>query len=94
MKIEPEENINSYYDNMLMLGVLDVVICREFYYTLSTRAAEWFKSLEPGLISSFANLARKFVQRFTTSKAVRKHFNYLEKSKQHGEEFLAIFLVK
>lgn len=75
-------------------GVLDVVICRAFYYTLSGMAAEWFKSLEPVLISSFANLARNSVQWFTTSKPAQKHFTYLEKDKQHEGEFLAIFFVK
>nr|GMC86520.1 uncharacterized protein LOC109156267 [Ipomoea batatas] len=32
---------------------------------MSRRVAEWFKSLEPGSIGSFAELARIFVQRFS-----------------------------
>lgn len=45
-KTDPKEHINSYYGNMLMIGVSDAVICRAFYATLKGRAAEWFNTLE------------------------------------------------
>ncbi|XP_019171367.1 PREDICTED: uncharacterized protein LOC109166924 [Ipomoea nil] len=91
---DPEVHVNSYYGNMLMMGVTDAVMCRAFYFTLSGRAADWFKSLEPGSITCFAGLATKFVQRFETSKTVCKHFMYLEKAKQLEGETLTKFRIK
>ncbi|XP_019161009.1 PREDICTED: uncharacterized protein LOC109157613 [Ipomoea nil] len=79
---------------MLMMGVTDAVMCRAFYSTLSGRAADWFKTLEPGSIACFAELAKKFVHKFATSKEVRKHFTYLEKAKQLEGKSLTDFLVK
>ncbi|XP_019178823.1 PREDICTED: uncharacterized protein LOC109173956 [Ipomoea nil] len=93
-KTDPEAHINSYYGNMLMMGVTDAVMCRAFYSTLTGRAADWFQTLEPGSIACFAELAKKFVHKFATSKEVRKHFTYLEKAKQLEGESLTDFLVK
>lgn len=87
-----DENINSYYRNMLMMGVSDAMVCRVFYSTLTRRAADWFKNLEPGSISSFFDLARKFIHRFAMSKAVKKHFTYLDKSKQREGEPSLVFI--
>ncbi|XP_031099713.1 uncharacterized protein LOC116003912 [Ipomoea triloba] len=93
-KIDPEEHVNAYYGNMLMMGVSDAVICRAFYSTLEGRAIEWFKTLEAKSIDIFAELARRFIQRFATSKAVRRHFTYIEIAKEEEGETLAEFLVK
>ncbi|XP_019192760.1 PREDICTED: uncharacterized protein LOC109187067 [Ipomoea nil] len=76
------------------MGVTDVVMCPAFYSTLMGRAAEWFKTLEPGSIPCFAELAKKFVHKFATSRVVRKHFTYLEKAKQLEGESLTDFLIK
>ncbi|XP_019188930.1 PREDICTED: uncharacterized protein LOC109183198 [Ipomoea nil] len=89
-----EVHINTYYGNMLMMDVSDAVMCRAFYSTLSGRAAEWFKTLDPGSISCFANLAMKFNRKFVTSKIIRKPYMYLEKAKQLEGETLTDFLVK
>ncbi|XP_019160709.1 PREDICTED: uncharacterized protein LOC109157263 [Ipomoea nil] len=93
-KTDPEEHVNSFYGNMIMLGVSDAVICHAFFSTLSGRAAEWFKSLEPGSITCFADLSTKFIRRFATSRTVRKHFTHLEAAKQLEGESLTDFLVK
>ncbi|XP_019159667.1 PREDICTED: uncharacterized protein LOC109156267 [Ipomoea nil] len=77
-KTDPEEHVNSFYRNMIMIGVFDAVICRAFFSTLSGRAAEWFKSVKPGSITCFADLATKFVRRFAMSRTIRKHFTHLE----------------
>lgn len=90
-RTDPKGHINSHYGNMLMMGVSDAVMCRAFYLTLSGRAAEWFKSLEPGSISSFADLARRFNHRFAISTAAKKHFTSLENSKQREGESLTMF---
>ncbi|XP_019178869.1 PREDICTED: uncharacterized protein LOC109174032 [Ipomoea nil] len=91
-RTDPEVHVNSYYGNMLMMGVSDAVMCRAFYSTLSGRPADWFRTLEPGSITCFANLATKFVRKFVTSKAVRKHYMYLEKAKQLEGDNLIDFL--
>ncbi|XP_019164309.1 PREDICTED: uncharacterized protein LOC109160479 [Ipomoea nil] len=91
-RTDPEVNVNTYYDNMMMMGVSDAVMCRAFYSTLSGRAAEWFRMLQPGSISDFATLAVKFMRKFVTSKIVRKPYMYLEKAKQLEGESLSDFL--
>ncbi|XP_031096907.1 uncharacterized protein LOC116001157 [Ipomoea triloba] len=90
-RTDPEEHVNSYYGNMLMMGVSDAVMCRAFYSTLSGRAAEWFASLEPGSIADFSELARKFVHPFAISRTAKKHFTSLEKAKQREGESLTLF---
>ncbi|XP_031120299.1 uncharacterized protein LOC116023437 [Ipomoea triloba] len=90
-RTDPEEHINTYHGNMLMMGVSDAVMCRAFYSTLTGRAAEWFASLKPGSIADFAELARKFIHRFAISRAAKKHFTSLEKAKQREGESLTLF---
>ncbi|XP_031096983.1 uncharacterized protein LOC116001234 [Ipomoea triloba] len=74
------------------MGVSEVVMCRAFYSTLTGRAAEWFRTLEPGSISNFGDLAQRFVDRFAMSKTVKKHFSYLENAKQLDGEPLSVFI--
>ncbi|XP_019181910.1 PREDICTED: uncharacterized protein LOC109177021 [Ipomoea nil] len=93
-RTDPDVHINTYYGNMLMMGVSDAVMCRAFYSTLSGRATEWFRTLDPGSISCFANLATKFTRKFVTSKIIQKPYMYLEKAKQLEGETLIDFLVK
>ncbi|XP_031131878.1 uncharacterized protein LOC116033264 [Ipomoea triloba] len=89
---DPEQHVNLYYGNMLMMGVSEAVMCRAFYSTLTGRAAEWFRTLEPGSISNFQDLARRFVDRFAMSKTVKKHFSHLENAKQLDGEPLSVFI--
>lgn len=77
-----------------MMGVSDAVICRAFYSTLKGRAGEWFKTLESKSIDNFFELVRRFIQCFVTSKAVRRHFTYLEIANQKERETLMDFLIK
>ncbi|XP_019199713.1 PREDICTED: uncharacterized protein LOC109193304 [Ipomoea nil] len=93
-RTDPEVHVNTYYGNMLMMGVSDAVMCRAFYSTLTGRAAKWFRTLQPGSISDFASLAMKFNRKFVTSKVIRKPYMYLEKAKQLEGESLTEFLVK
>ncbi|XP_019156916.1 PREDICTED: uncharacterized protein LOC109153504 [Ipomoea nil] len=93
-RTDPEVHVNDYFHNMSMMGVSDAVMCRALYSTLSGRAAEWFRTLQPGSIADFNALAIKFVRKFITSKAVKKSYMYLEKAKQLEGESLVDFLVK
>ncbi|XP_019160889.1 PREDICTED: uncharacterized protein LOC109157437 [Ipomoea nil] len=93
-RTDPEVHINTYYGNMLMMGVTDAVMCRAFYSTLSGPAVDWFRTLQPGSISDFASLAAKFTRKFVTSKVIWKPYMYLEKAKQLEGESLTDFLVK
>ncbi|XP_031101916.1 uncharacterized protein LOC116005819 [Ipomoea triloba] len=74
------------------MGVSEAVMCWAFYSTLTGRAAEWFRTLEPGSISNFRDLARRFVDRFAMSKTVKKHFLHLENAKQLDGEPLSVFI--
>ncbi|XP_031101818.1 uncharacterized protein LOC116005716 [Ipomoea triloba] len=67
-------------------------MCRAFYSTLTGRAAEWFRTLEPGSISNFRDLAWRFVDPFAMSKTVKKHFSHLENAKQLDGESLSVFI--
>ncbi|XP_031106926.1 uncharacterized protein LOC116011573 [Ipomoea triloba] len=73
-RYDPQEHVDMYYGNMLMLGVSDAVICRAFFATLVGKAAEWFKGLEQGSIRDFGQLADKFVKRFAASKSRKKSY--------------------
>lgn len=75
-----------------MLGVSDTVICRSFLATLSGRAAEWFRKLEPPSISDFSQLVDKFIQRFATSKDKKRYFTHLSSIKKQAGEPLSRFL--
>ncbi|XP_031120929.1 uncharacterized protein LOC116024169 [Ipomoea triloba] len=89
---DPEQHVNLYYGNMLMMGVSEAVMCRAFYSTLTGRAAEWFRTLEPESISNFRDLAQRFVDRFAMAKTVKKHFSHLENAKQLDGEPLSVFI--
>ncbi|XP_019157242.1 PREDICTED: uncharacterized protein LOC109153825 [Ipomoea nil] len=93
-RTDPEVHVNTYYGNMMMMGATDVVMCRAFYSTLSSRAAEWFRTLQPGSISDFASLATKFMRKIITSKVIRKPYIYLERAKHLEGESFTEFLVK
>ncbi|XP_019176294.1 PREDICTED: uncharacterized protein LOC109171656 [Ipomoea nil] len=93
-RTDPEVHVNTYYGNMMMMRVTDAVMCRAFYSTLSGRAAEWFRTLQPGSIADSVSLATKFMRKFVTSKVIRKPYMYLEKAKQLEGESLTEFLVK
>ncbi|XP_031099680.1 uncharacterized protein LOC116003880 [Ipomoea triloba] len=77
---DPQEHIDMYYSNMLMLGVNDAVICRAFFATLAGKAAD--------------QLADKFVRRFAVSRLKKKPYTYLNGVKQEPGETLSAFLHK
>ncbi|XP_031101985.1 uncharacterized protein LOC116005890 [Ipomoea triloba] len=93
-RYDPQEHIDMYYGNMLMLGVSDAVICRAFFATLVGKAAEWFKDLERGSIRNFGQLADKFVKRFAASKSRKKSYTCLNKVNQAVGEPLSTFLFR
>ncbi|XP_031116551.1 uncharacterized protein LOC116020211 [Ipomoea triloba] len=91
---DPQEHIDMYYGNMLMLGVTDAVICRAFFATLAGKAAEWFRKLEPRSIGNFSQLADKFARRFAVSRSKKKPYTYLNGVKHDPGETLSAFLHK
>lgn len=50
------EHINSYYGNMMMMGVIDAIIWWAFFSTFTGWAVEWFKIMELGSIYDFIEL--------------------------------------
>ncbi|XP_019182045.1 PREDICTED: uncharacterized protein LOC109177190 [Ipomoea nil] len=89
---DPQEHIDMYYGNMLMLGVSDAVICRAFFARLAGKAAEWFRKLEPWSVGNFSQLADKFVRRFAVNRLKKKPYTYLNLVKQGVGEALSVFL--
>nr|GMD12641.1 uncharacterized protein LOC109157263 [Ipomoea batatas] len=79
---------------MLMMGVTDAIIYRTFFSTLSMRAVEWFKLLEPSSVGSFSELAKLFIQKWATSKTVNSHLTHLNGIRQSNGESLFEFLTR
>lgn len=44
-KTDLVEQINSYYGNMLKIEVMDTVICKAIFLTLTDQVTEWFKTI-------------------------------------------------
>lgn len=91
-KSDPESHVNAYYGSMIMMGLSDAVICRAFFSTLGGRAAEWFRTLEPGSIENFHQLSAQFVKRFGVHKTQRRHFTHLNTLKQREGEALTHYI--
>lgn len=89
-----EIHINAYYRTMMMMGLSDFVIYRAFFLTLVRRAADWFRTLEPGSIKNFQQLSSAFVRRFAVHKMQLRHFTHLNILRQKEGEPIALYLDK
>ncbi|KAL2533521.1 Uncharacterized protein Adt_06872 [Abeliophyllum distichum] len=69
---DPIDHIKTFQDRVRLHGWPDAIACREFSMTLRKDAREWFDTLPPRLISSFADFANKFAICFSSSARKKK----------------------
>ncbi|KAL2531805.1 Retrotrans gag domain-containing protein [Abeliophyllum distichum] len=64
---DPIDHIRMFLDRVRLHGWPDAIACRAFPMTLRKDAREWFDTLPPRSISSFADFANKFAICFSSS---------------------------
>ncbi|XP_022890991.1 uncharacterized protein LOC111406040 [Olea europaea var. sylvestris] len=69
-------------------------MCKAFPQTLTSAARDWFSTLEPNSIASFADLANKFSAFFASSKRIRKTAASLMQMRQGPNETLRNFMTR
>ena len=77
---------------MYLTDAPDAVRCKAFPITLTKTAIRWFDNLPPKSISSFDELAKKFLARFSIQKDKAKHAPSLLGIKQGNRESLRSYM--
>ncbi|XP_016173032.1 uncharacterized protein LOC107615488 [Arachis ipaensis] len=70
---DPQEHITAFKARMNLEGVGDAVRCRAFPVTLAGPAIRWFNTLPQESITTFTDISRSFLDRFTMRIAKAKH---------------------
>lgn len=91
---DPESHVNAYYGNMVMMGMSDAIICKEFFSTLGERAVDWFRTLEPSSIKNFQQLSSSFVRKFAVHKTQRRHITHLNTLRKKEGESIILYLYR
>ncbi|XP_057760612.1 uncharacterized protein LOC130980986 [Arachis stenosperma] len=66
-------HVSNYRSQMYLTDALDAIRCKAFPTTLIKTVIKWFDSLLPRSITSFDDLAKKFLARFSIQKDKTKH---------------------
>ncbi|KAL2485141.1 Reverse transcriptase domain-containing protein [Abeliophyllum distichum] len=69
---DPIDHIQTFHDRVRLHGWPDAIACKAFPMTLRKDAREWFDTLPPRSISSFADFANKFAICFSSSTRKRR----------------------
>ncbi|KAL2464948.1 Uncharacterized protein Adt_40799 [Abeliophyllum distichum] len=69
---DPIDHIRTFQDRVRLHGWPDAIACRAFPMTLEKDTREWFDTLSPMSISSFADFANKFAICFSSSAEKRR----------------------
>ncbi|XP_016195741.1 uncharacterized protein LOC107636766 [Arachis ipaensis] len=77
---------------MYLADASDATRCKAFPTTLTKAAMKWFNSLPPRLVTSFDDLACKFLTRFSIQKDKVKHAPSLLEVKQEAREPLRDYM--
>ncbi|KAL4276738.1 hypothetical protein AHAS_Ahas20G0237200 [Arachis hypogaea] len=65
---DPNHHLSNFRSRMYLTDASDAVRCKAFPTTLTNTAIRWFDNLPPKSISSFDDLAKKFLVRFSIQK--------------------------
>jgi len=65
---DPDEFVSIYTNQISLYSTDDAVLCKSFSVALRGSALEWFMSLPPYTIDSFATLTSTFTTQFDTSR--------------------------
>ncbi|XP_025679413.1 uncharacterized protein [Arachis hypogaea] len=85
-------HLRNFRSRMYLTDASDAIRCKAFPTTLIKTAIKWFDSLPPGLITSFDDLAKKFLARFSIQKDKAKHAPSLLGIKQGDQENLRSYI--
>ena len=85
---DPKHHLSNFKSRMYLADASDATRCKAFLTTLSKAAMKWFDSLPPRSVTSFEDLSRKFLMRFSIKKDKVKHAPSLLGIKQEVGESL------
>ena len=89
---DPNHHLSNFRSRMYLTDAPDDVRCKAFPTTLTKTAIRWFDNLPPKSISSFDDLAKKFLARFSIQKDKAKHAPSLLGIKQGDRESLRNYM--
>ena len=83
---DPGHHLSNFRSRMYLTDTSDAVHCKAFPTTLTKTTIRWFDNLPPRSISSFDDMAKKFLARFSIQKDKAKHApSLLESDKENGK---------
>lgn len=87
---DPDDDIAQYKQRMHTTDVnqyqREACMCKSFGSSLAGPALQWFVNLLNGSISSFAKLQDLFIERFSSSRKIKKKSDDLYTIKQRMDE--------
>ncbi|XP_025640644.1 uncharacterized protein [Arachis hypogaea] len=89
---DPSYHLNNFRSRMYLTDVSDTTRCKAFPTTLTKTAIKWFDNLPPRSITSFDDLAKKFLAMFSIQKDKAKHAPSLLGIKQGDRESLRSYM--
>lgn len=91
---DPIKHLCSFVDAMAVYSSDELVCCRVFSLLLKDEALDWFHSLQPRTIDSFATLRQLFSQQYASSRTSGLTYKTLVRMRQGKEESLKAFMDK
>ncbi|KAL4307414.1 hypothetical protein AHAS_Ahas16G0275900 [Arachis hypogaea] len=70
---DPKHHLSNFKSRMHLADASDATRCKAFPTTLTKVAMKWFDSLPPRSVTSFDDLWRKFLMRFSIQNDKVKH---------------------
>ncbi|XP_057747226.1 uncharacterized protein LOC130966437 [Arachis stenosperma] len=89
---DPSHHLSNFRSRMYLTDASDAIQCKAFPTTLTKTAIKWFDTLPPRSITSFDDLAKKFLSRFSIQKDKAKHAPSLLGIKQGDQESLRSYM--
>ncbi|XP_072076533.1 uncharacterized protein [Arachis hypogaea] len=88
----PKHHLSNFKSRMYLADASDATRCKAFSTTLTKAAMKWFDGLPPRSVTSFDDLSRKFLMRFSIQKDKVKHASNLLRVKQEVGESLKDYI--
>ncbi|XP_057755630.1 uncharacterized protein LOC130974797 [Arachis stenosperma] len=89
---DPRHHLSNFKSRMYLADASNATRCKAFPTTLTNSAMKWFDSLPPRSVTSFDDLARKFLTQFSIQKDKVKHAPSLFGVKQEVGESLRDYM--
>ncbi|KAL4390812.1 hypothetical protein AHAS_Ahas03G0182500 [Arachis hypogaea] len=89
---DPSHHLSNIRSRMYLTDASDAVRCKAFPTTLTKTTIRWFDNLPPRSISSFDDMAKKFLAKFSIQKDKAKHAPSLLGIRQGERETLRNYM--